>query len=51
MYLKVTNSAENHNGLQYMDGLNVDPVPFAKEGSCCAGGGYILLSQKTFIVF
>jgi hypothetical protein len=40
MYLKITNAEENHYGLQYHDGLNVDPVPFDKEGSCCPGGIY-----------
>jgi hypothetical protein len=40
MYLKITNAEENHHGLQYVDGLNIDPVPFAREGSCCAGGIY-----------
>jgi ankyrin repeat protein len=40
MYLKITNAEENHNGLQYQDGLVIDPVPFAKEGSCCPGGIY-----------
>ncbi len=40
MYLKITNAEENHHSLQYHDGLNIDPVPFAKEGSCCAGGIY-----------
>jgi hypothetical protein len=40
MYLKVTNAAENHHGLQYVDGLNVDIIPFEREGSCCPGGIY-----------
>ncbi len=40
MYLKITNAEEKHHGLQYQDGLNIDPVPFAKEGSCCRGGIY-----------
>ncbi len=40
MYLKITNLEENHHGLQYMDGLNVDPVPFVKEGTCVPGGIY-----------
>jgi hypothetical protein len=40
MYLKLTNTTETHFGLQYHDGLNIDPLPFAKEGSCCPGGIY-----------
>jgi len=39
-YLKITNAEENHNGLQYHDGLVEDIVPFESEGSCCAGGIY-----------
>jgi hypothetical protein len=40
MYLKITNEAENHNGLQYHDGLVEDILPFEPEGSCVAGGIY-----------
>jgi hypothetical protein len=40
MYLKITNDTENHHGLQYHDGLIIDPVPFVREGSCCPGGIY-----------
>lgn len=40
MYLKITNAEENHHGLQYHDGLVIDPVPFSKKGSCCPGGIY-----------
>lgn len=40
MYLKITNLNECHNGLQYQDGLIIDPIPFEKEGSCCPGGIY-----------
>ncbi len=40
MYLKITNPKEDHHGLQYHDGLIVDPNPFQSEGSCVAGGIY-----------
>ncbi len=40
MYLKITNAEENHHSLQYQDGLIIDPIPFAKEGSCCPGEIY-----------
>jgi hypothetical protein len=40
MYLKITNFKECHHGLQYHDGLNIDPLPFAKKGSCVPGGIY-----------
>jgi hypothetical protein len=36
-YIKVLNLSENHHGLQYQDGLNVDPIPFVKGGSCVPG--------------
>jgi len=39
-YLKITNLEENHNELQYHDGLVEDIVPFSEEGSCCPGGIY-----------
>jgi hypothetical protein len=38
MYLKITNKKENHNGLQYYDGLNIDNKTFEngymKNGIC-----------------
>jgi hypothetical protein len=40
MYFKITNSEENHHNLQYKTGLNIDPIPFRKEGSCVPGGIY-----------
>ena len=40
MYLKITNKAENHNNLQYHDGLIQDILPFQKKGSCVPGGIY-----------
>ena len=39
-YFKITNEQENHNGYQYVDGLNVLNMPFAEEGSCVPGGFY-----------
>ena len=42
MYFKVTNKDENHNGFQYIDGLNVIKDKFNDNPghSCCAGGLY-----------
>jgi len=40
MFLKITNLAENHNGMRYRDGLNVDILPFEAKGSCVPGGIY-----------
>lgn len=39
-YFKIFNEEDNHNGFQYQDGLNVDTLPFASEGSCVQGGFY-----------
>ena len=40
MYYKITNEKECHHGFQYKNGLNVDTLPFRKEGSCVPGGLY-----------
>jgi len=39
-YYKITNESENHNNLQYQDGLVEDILPFNPKGSCCPGGIY-----------
>ena len=39
-FYKITNEKENHNGLQYHDGLNVDILPFNPHGDCAKGGIY-----------
>ena len=39
-FWRCTNEAENHNGLQYADGLIVDPLPWNPSGSCSPGGIY-----------
>jgi len=39
-YYKVLNINENHHGLQYKTGLNVDPLPFNPSGNCKHGGIY-----------
>ena len=48
-FYKILNSKENHNGLQFKTGLNVDPVPFQKKGSCCPGGIYF--ARKDILAF
>ena len=42
MYFKITNAEENHNGFQYVDGLNILKEKFNDDPnqSCCAGGLY-----------
>lgn len=39
-FYKITNEKENHNGLQYKTGLNVDILPFNPSGDCKLGGIY-----------
>ena len=48
-FYKILNSNERHNGLQFKTGLNVDPIPFQKEGSCVRGGIYF--SKKDILAF
>jgi hypothetical protein len=45
MYLKITNKDENHNNLQYHDGLIEDILPFKPKGSCVPGGIYFTTSK------
>jgi hypothetical protein len=40
LFVKLTNSDENHNGFQFNTGLNVDTLPFNPKGECRAGGIY-----------
>ena len=39
-FYKIMNEDENHNGLQYKTGLNVDILPFNPSGDCELGGIY-----------
>ena len=39
-FVKLTNQFENHNGMQFQTGLNVDPIPFNPKGKCQPGGIY-----------
>ena len=40
-YFKIINKNANHNGFQYVDGLNVlIEEPFAEKGHCISGGFY-----------
>ena len=50
MYFKITNPAENHNGFQYSDGLNVLKEKFNDDPnkSCCAGGLYFTNGENIF---
>ena len=46
---KITNKNEEHYGLQYHDGLNIDPVPFNPSGNCEPGGIYY--ANKDILAF
>ena len=50
LYLKITNSTENHNGFQYSDGLNVLKEKFNDDPykSCCPGGLYFTNVENIF---
>ena len=50
MYFKITNAAENHNGFQYLDGLNVLKEKFNDDPnkSCCPGGLYFTNGENIF---
>ena len=37
---KILNKKENHHGLQYKTGLNIDPIRFNPTGDCLKGGIY-----------
>jgi len=39
-FWKITNDQENHNGMQYHDGLNEDILEFNPSGDCDPGGIY-----------
>ena len=48
-YYKILKEDENHHGLQYKMGLNVDHIPFNPSGSCESGGMYY--AQKDILAF
>ena len=39
-FIKLTNETENHNGFQFVDGLNIDILPFDTTYGCSPGGIY-----------
>ena len=53
MYFKITNQEENHNGLQYQNGLVEDILPFNDnpDDSCCKGGIYFSEVKHIFKFF
>jgi hypothetical protein len=48
-FYKITNQIENHNGLQYRDGLVYDTLPFQGFGNCLPGGMYY--SREDILAF
>jgi len=47
-FYKFTNKQENHNGLQYHDGLNIDLLSFNPSGDCESGGIYFAREDILF---
>jgi len=47
-FYKFTNEQENHDGLQYHDGLNIDSLPFNPSGDCKPGGIYFAREDILF---
>ena len=47
IYYKMTNEEENHHGLQYGDGLNIDPIEFNSDPqeSCVKGRIYFTTKE------
>ena len=50
LYFKITNANENHNGFQYVEGLNILKEEFIGDPkkSCCPGGFIFYQYQKYF---
>ena len=50
MYFKITNKDENHNGFQYVNGLNILKDEFIDDPnqSCCKGGLYFTDAANIF---
>jgi len=49
-FYKITNKNELHNGFQYVDGLNIDTIPFC-TAECAAGGLYFANKANIFHFF
>lgn len=47
--VKLTNLIENHNGLEYKDGLNIDKRIFNPMGACESGGIYCVPIQNAHL--
>jgi len=48
-YYKILNEEENHFGIQYKTGLNIDPIKFNPKGNCKPGGIYF--SREDILAF
>jgi len=48
-FYKILNEEEIHCGLEYHDGLNIDPLPFNPAGDCRPGGIYF--SREDILAF
>ena len=45
-FYKLTNKEELHNNINFIDGLNIDPIKFNPFGSCLPGGIYFTEYNK-----
>ncbi len=45
-FYKLTNESENHNGFQFVDGINIDTQKFNPSGECSSGGLYFTELNK-----
>jgi len=48
-FYKILNKTENHYGLKYKSGLNIDPIEFNPYGTCEPGGIYF--SREDILAF
>jgi hypothetical protein len=48
LFFKITNAKENHNGFQYVDGLNILDKEFEENGHCVNGGLYFTDIEHIF---
>ena len=47
-FVKILHPDEVHHGLRFVDGLNVDPLPFQTSDECAPGGIYFCEPEHVF---
>ena len=48
-FFRITNKDEKHNSYQWVDGMNVDHLPFRYSGTCCPGGLYFTDAENILV--